>query len=74
VETEALGKIAVATTPPGGVLHIPQLIAFGALPLPRAGRYSFDIFVNDDHKRSAPFDVAMATGTATGEAGGLRPG
>jgi hypothetical protein len=73
VETEAMGKID-ATAPAGGILHAPQLIAFGGLPLPRAGRYSFDIFVNGDHKKSAPFEVAMATGTATGEAGGLRPG
>lgn len=60
LNTEADGRIdAKATGQP--VLHIPQILAFGGIPIPRATRYSFDIFINGDHKRSAAFDVAMAS-------------
>jgi hypothetical protein len=74
LETEAEMKIdgSVAS---GEAIRIPQLIAFGGLPLQRAGRYSFDIFLNGDHKRAATFDVATVSGSQGAAAGGsgLRP-
>ena len=59
LETE--GEMQIDATIAGAeVVRIPQLVAFGGMPLPRLGRYRFDIFVNGDHKHAATFDVAVA--------------
>jgi len=71
MQTEAQATAgAVAPLQAGSVLKIPQLLALGGMPLPRAGRYSFDIFINDDHKTAATFDVVMGGGPVAGTPGG----
>lgn len=46
------------TVPSGEVVRIPQMLAFGGLPILKLGKYAFDIFINGDHKGSASFEVS----------------
>lgn len=69
---EAQGAFKVeGTVPPGTPLRFPQIMAFAGVPIPKAGRYVFDIFVNGDHKRGAEYEVAPAPEEATGGVGGV---
>lgn len=60
VESEADVKVAGTVTNADPV-QIPQFVAFGGMPIPRIGRYSFDIFVNDAWQTSASFEVVKLT-------------
>lgn len=73
LETEAEVRFEGTPESPNS-LKIPQIVAFGGMPLQRAGRYSFDIFINGDHKRAAVFDVAvMGTQPGPGQQARLQP-
>lgn len=68
MRTQAEGRINASKAPKAGTpVRIPQIMALGGLSLPKFGRYAFDIFINDDLKTSAAFDVIQ------GPAGKVEP-
>lgn len=71
LQTEA--QMTFEGTPTSGdTIKIPQTLAIQGMPLRAAGRYSFDIAVNGDHKKSVTFDVSMLVGQL-GSGRGLQP-
>lgn len=60
VEMAGRGSID-AQVQAGTPLRVPQILALGGVPLPQAGSYSLDIFINGDHKYAVTFFVAVVT-------------
>lgn len=57
----------------GDTVHLPQVLQFAGVQLPKAGRYSFHVFLNGDHKKERAFDVGPLEAPAGGgEPRGLR--
>jgi hypothetical protein len=55
-EIQVSPKIGVSV-PSGTPIRVPQVVAFNGVKLPQFGPYSFDIFVNGDHKQGVSFDL-----------------
>ena len=58
-------KIGPGPASSGGQIRVPQVLNLGRLVFPRAGRYSFDVSVDGEHRISIPL-VLGETGLGRG--------
>ncbi len=58
---------------PGEAIKVPRILAINMMPIPAAGRYAFDIFVNDHRMNGAMIEVVSASQIGDLARPGLRP-